>query len=122
MSELFEPGLVARRVVLRRALGLGVAGVAAAAFARSAQAVDAVEIVVDNFAFKPQMLRVKLGTAITWVNHDDIPHSIVCPSMNIHSHPMDTNESFSFTFTKAGFYNYICGLHPHMHGQIVVST
>ena len=82
----------------------------------------AVEIVVDNFAFKPQMVRIKLGTTITWVNHDDIPHSIVCPSMNVHSHPMDTNESFSFTFTKAGFYNYICGLHPHMHGQIVVST
>ena len=122
MSELFEPGLVARRVVLRRALGLGVAGVAVATIARTAQAADAVEIVVDNFAFKPQMVRIKLGTTITWVNHDDIPHSIVCPSMNVHSHPMDTNESFSFTFTKAGFYNYICGLHPHMHGQIVVST
>ena len=122
MSELFQPGLLARRVVLRRALGLGAVGVAAVAIARTAQAADAVEIVIDNFAFKPQMLRVKAGTTVNWVNHDDIPHSIVCPSLNIHSHAMDTNDTFSFTFSKSGFYNYMCGLHPHMHGQIVVST
>ncbi len=35
---------------------------------------------------------------------------------------MDTDESFSYTFAKAGVYNYICGLHPLMHGQVAVSA
>ncbi len=122
MSEVLQPGRLARRVVLRRALGAGVGGVIAAVGMRASRADDGSQVVVGNFAFVPLLLRVKAGTTVTWVNRDDIPHSIVCPSLSVHSHPMDTDESFSYTFAKAGVYNYICGLHPFMHGQVVVSA
>ena len=51
------------------------------------------EIVIDNFTFAPTPLKVKVGTTVTWVNHDDIPHSIVCPDLKVKSHPLDTDDS-----------------------------
>ena len=90
--------------------------------ARASSADSGTSVVVDNFAFVPSMLRVKAGTTVTWTNHDDIPHSIVCPALNVHSHPMDTNDTFSYTFAKAGQFTYVCGLHPFMHGQVVVTA
>jgi plastocyanin len=121
MSDVLEPGRLARRVMLRRALGAG-AGVIAAIGMRVVHAAEGPQVTIDNFSFAPAILRVKAGTSVTWMNHDDIPHSIVCPSLNVHSHPMDTDQSFSYTFAKAGIYNYVCGLHPHMHGQVVVTA
>jgi amicyanin len=122
MLDVLQPGRLARRVVLRRALGAGVGGVIAAVGMRVSRADDGSKVVIGNFAFVPPLLRVKAGTTVTWVNRDDIPHSIVCPSLSVHSHPMDTDESFSYTFAQAGVYNYLCGLHPFMHGQVVVSA
>ena len=122
MSEILRPGRLARRVVLRRALGAGAGAVVAAIGMRVSRADDATKVTIGNFAFVPPMLRIKAGTTVTWVNGDDIPHSIVCPALQVHSHPMDTDETFTFRFEKAGVYNYLCGLHPFMHGQVVVTT
>jgi plastocyanin len=116
MNETLQPGGIARRLVLRRALGTGIAMVIAS---RMAAAADA-QVIIDNFTFSPTPLKVKAGTTVTWVNHDDIPHSLVCPKLNVHSHALDTDASFAFKFDKAGTYDYVCGLHPHMHGQVVV--
>ena len=118
MNKTLEPGGIARRLLLRRMLG---GGVVLAIGGRSASA-EGGEIVIDNFTFSPTPLTVKAGTVVTWVNHDDIPHSIVCPTLKVKSHPMDTDESFAFRFETVGTYDYLCGLHPHMHGQIVVQA
>jgi plastocyanin len=118
MNEMLEPGGNARRLLLRRALA---AGIIVAIGSHKAKAAEA-QIVVDNFTFSPTPLNVTVGTTVTWVNHDDIPHSIVCPTLKVKSHPMDTDESFTYTFEQAGTYDYICGLHPHMHGQVVVAA
>jgi plastocyanin len=122
MSEVSRPGQLARRVVLRRALGAGAGAVVAAMGMLASRADDGTKVTIGNFAFVPPTLRIKAGTTVTWVNGDDIPHSIVCPPLSVRSHPMDTNESFSYTFAKPGVYNYLCGLHPFMHGQVVVSA
>ncbi len=116
MNEMLEPGGLARRLLLRRALSVGIV---VAIGGRTAMAADA-QVIIDNFTFAPTPLVVKVGTTVTWVNDDDIPHSIVCPALKMKSHPMDTDESFSYTFDQAGTYDYMCGLHPHMHGQVVV--
>ncbi len=117
MTELLRPGGLARRLLLRRALG---AGVVVAISSRMAAAADA-KVTIDNFTFAPTPLMVKVGTTVTWVNRDDIPHSIVCPALKVHSHPLDTDDNFAYKFEQAGTYDYLCGLHPHMHGQVVVS-
>jgi plastocyanin len=81
---------------------------------------DDAKVTIDNFAFSPATLTVSPGTQVTWTNEDDIPHSIVVTNASVHSKPLDSNDTFSYRFDKAGTYAYICGLHPHMQGQIVV--
>ncbi|MGC2223690.1 MAG: cupredoxin family copper-binding protein [Methylocella sp.] len=78
------------------------------------------EVNIDNFAFTPNELAVKAGTTVVFRNRDDIPHSVVDSKGEFHSKALDTDDSFSFTFAKAGTYAYSCGLHPRMQGRIVV--
>ena len=112
-------GGFARRSLLRHALGASVV-VLISTRARMAAA-EGGDVMIDNFSFSPTPLTVKVGTTITWTNRDDIPHSIVCPELKMKSHPLDTDDAFSYQFSKPGTYDYICGLHPHMHGQVVVT-
>ena len=78
------------------------------------------EVKIDNFSFGPQTLTVPVGTTVTWTNRDDIPHTIVSTDGVFKSKVRDTDESFSYTFTKAGTYTYFCSVHPKMTGKIVV--
>ena len=79
------------------------------------------EVKIDNFTFTPKELTVKAGTTVVFRNQDDIPHIVVGAKGEFHSKALDTDDSFSFTFTKAGTYDYSCGLHPKMQGRIVVT-
>ena len=81
---------------------------------------QSVEVRVDNFTFGPQTLTVSVNTRVTWVNRDDIPHVIVSNDGVFRSKALDTDEKYSFTFTKAGTYPYFCGIHPKMTGNVVV--
>lgn len=76
-------------------------------------------ISIDNFTFSPASVTVKVGDTVTWTNRDDIPHAIVSAG-KFRSKALDTDNSFSFTFTTAGDYPYFCSLHPHMTGTIKV--
>jgi plastocyanin len=80
-------------------------------------------ISIDNFTFAPASLTVKAGTTVTWTNRDDIPHGIA-ESNNAFkkSKALDTDDSFSFTFTTPGTYKYFCYIHPHMVGTVVVEA
>ena len=88
--------------------------------AQDATKKDANEITIDNFTFTPKELTVAVGTTVKWVNHDDIPHTIVEKKTTFRSQALDTDDSYSFTFTSAGTFDYFCGLHPHMVGQVIV--
>jgi amicyanin len=79
-----------------------------------------VEIKIDNFTFTPATLTVAAGTQVTWTNHDDIPHNVVTDDKTLKSKTLDTDEKYSFTFTKPGTYSYFCSIHPKMTGKIVV--
>ncbi len=78
------------------------------------------EVRVDNFTFNPQTLTVPVNSTVTWMNKDDIPHVIASNDGLFKSKALDTDQSYSFTFTKAGVYEYFCSLHPKMLGRIVV--
>jgi plastocyanin len=77
-------------------------------------------ITIDNFTFSPKELTVAVGTTVKWVNHDDIPHLVVENNRTFRSKALDTNDSYSYTFTSAGAFDYFCALHPHMVGQVIV--
>ncbi|HEY8716522.1 MAG TPA: cupredoxin family copper-binding protein [Candidatus Acidoferrum sp.] len=78
------------------------------------------EVKIDNFSFGPTTLTVAAGSTVTWVNHDDIPHTVVSTDGAFKSKVLDTDEQFSFTFTKPGTYAYFCSIHPKMTGTLVV--
>jgi len=75
---------------------------------------------IDNFTFVPARLTVKAGTTVTWRNEDDIPHTVTSVTQLFKSRALDTDDSFSFTFTESGTYEYFCSLHPRMTATIVV--
>ena len=108
---------------IRVATALGVVLlVAAATFAaRSAPATDA-EVDIDQFTFLPQRITVKAGTTVTWINEDDVPHTVASSGKVFKSKALDTADKFSFTFTTPGTYDYFCSLHPHMTGAVVVEA
>ena len=81
---------------------------------------QATEVKVDNFTFSPNTLTVPLNSSVTWVNRDDIPHVIASNDGLFKSKALDTDQKFSYTFTKAGTYPYYCSVHPTMMGKIVV--
>ena len=80
------------------------------------------EVKIDNFSFGPVELTVPVGTMVTWINRDDIPHTVVSTddSKTFKSKVLDTDEKFSFTFSKAGTYSYFCSIHPKMTGKVIV--
>lgn len=86
----------------------------------AARSDDAAQIKIDNFTFGPTKLVVAKGTAVTWTNQDDIPHSIVLTGLGVRSKALDTDKTFTYQFDKAGTFAYMCGLHPTMHGTVVV--
>src|SRR5256885_14179730 len=90
-----------------------------AARAEQTQASSA-EVKIDNFSFGPQTLTVSVGATVTWTNRDDIPHTVVSTDGVFKSKVQDTDEKFSYTFTKAGTYPYFCSIHPKMTGQVMV--
>ena len=80
-----------------------------------------VNIGIREFMFEPKDLTVAVGTKVTWVNDDQIPHTVVETHKVFRSAALDTNDSFSWVFNTPGEYDYFCALHPQMIGKIVVS-
>ena len=87
----------------------------------SAPAPDS-KVEIDNFAFSPARISVKAGTTVAWLNADDTPHTVASSSKLFKSKVLDTDGSFSFTFTTPGMYEYFCSLHPYMTGTVVVEA
>lgn len=80
------------------------------------------QVTIDNFTFNPPRITVKVGDTITWINQDDIPHTVRANAGSFKSKTLDTDDRFAFTFTQPGSYDYFCSLHPHMTGHIVVEA
>jgi plastocyanin len=77
-------------------------------------------VTIDIFSFGPGTLTVSVGTTVTWTNRDDLPHTVVSTEGAFKSKVLDTDEKFSFTFSKAGAFPYFCSIHPKMTGKVVV--
>lgn len=88
--------------------------------AKSEDKASPLEVRVDNFTFGPDTLTVPVNSTVTWVNKDDLPHVIASNDGVFKSKALDTEDKYSYTFTKAGTYAYFCSIHPKMVGKIVV--
>jgi plastocyanin len=88
--------------------------------AKGEAAASQLQVQVDNFTFGPATLTVPVNSTVTWVNKDDLPHVIASNDGVFKSKALDTDDKYSYTFTKAGTYAYFCSIHPKMVGTIVV--
>ena len=76
------------------------------------------EVIIENFAFNPSGLTIKAGDAVTWTNNNEALHTVKMDAFE--SDTLSKGDTFSFTFSDAGIYEYICGIQPYMHGKIIV--
>ena len=112
-----------RPIVATFLLGAAVGSVLAADVGLARAEGPSSTVSIDNFTFSPKELKVKAGTTVTWTNHDDIPHGIASSNNAFKkSRALDTDDSYSFTFTAPGTYQYFCYIHPHMVGSIIVEA
>lgn len=78
------------------------------------------EIRIDNFKFSPEAITVPVNSRVTWINKDDVPHVIAENNGAFKSKALDTDDAYSFDFTKPGTYEYFCAVHPKMVGKVIV--
>jgi plastocyanin len=107
-------------VTIMIAMVLLAAGVSSIKAYAEQSAATSPEVQINNAGFGPATLTVAVGTTVTWVNRDDVPHTTVSSDKVFKSRLLDTDKKFSYTFTKAGAYPYFCSIHPKMTGTIVV--
>ena len=79
------------------------------------------EVSIMKNLFFPETITIKEGETVTWVNKETYGHDAVSDTGLFRSPRMATGEKYSYTFTKAGTYTYICGIHPFMHGTVIVT-
>lgn len=77
-------------------------------------------ITIQNFAFSPATLTVKVGDKVTWTNQDSVGHSATADDGSFDTGVFGQGQSASTTFSKAGTYTYHCSVHPMMKGTIIV--
>jgi plastocyanin len=98
------------------AIGIVLIGLTAAhAVERSSAAIS-----VQEFKFAPSVLTVRVGTTVTWTNHDEETHTVTSATGAFSSAGLGHEEGFSETFTRPGRYEYFCALHPHMKATLIV--
>lgn len=79
------------------------------------------KVEIKGMKYEPKILTVAAGTTVTWVNVDDMPHTVTDRNRVFRSAGLDTNDSFSYTFTTPGAFDYFCTVHPYMTAKVVVT-
>lgn len=82
---------------------------------------EGVEVEIEDFAFVPGTVTIKVGTTVTWTNKDSVGHSATSDDGIFDSGILGKGSSFSYTFTTAGTYGYHCKQHTYMEATIVVT-
>ncbi|TYB44117.1 cupredoxin domain-containing protein [Actinomadura chibensis] len=75
---------------------------------------------IKGFAFVPATLTVHAGATVTWTNDDEEPHTVTSGTGPLRSPAMDAKATYRHRFARPGRYDYICTIHPFMHGTVVV--
>jgi amicyanin len=77
---------------------------------------------ITGMKFATPKLTVKVGETVKWVNEDTAPHTVTTTSgpAKLDSGTLQKGDSWSYTFTKAGTYEYYCAVHPDMKASITV--
>ncbi|MGH2542617.1 MAG: cytochrome P460 family protein [Ardenticatenaceae bacterium] len=80
------------------------------------------EVLIDSMSFSPRTLTVKVGTTVTWTNHDVVPHTTTSNDGVWDSGALQPGDEFSFTFNEPGTFNYFCSMHPAQMRAAIEAT
>jgi plastocyanin len=105
---------------------LVVAGIGAALLWQTGVVTDAkaqagVEVSIEAFVYQPNVIKVPVGTTVTWINHDPVAHTVTDINQLWDSGLFDEAVSYSKTFDAPGTYSYYCIPHQIMIGTVEVS-
>lgn len=90
------------------------------AMEKAAGSGNIVSVAIKGFKFVPADINVKVGDTIVWTNEDSAPHTIESSDGVLRSDELSKGDTYEYKFTKAGKHDYICGIHPSMHGSVTV--
>lgn len=82
--------------------------------------VAAASITIQNFAFAPTTIHLKVGGTVTWTNKDATAHTVTELNGAFDSGNIDVDRTFKFTFPTAGTYTYHCTIHPMMANATII--
>ena len=90
----------------------------------SQNAVSTDKVAIQNYAFSPTSIKVKVGTKVTWTNQDSVHHTVTedSDSSGPKSDVFGMNQTYSYTYKTVGSFSYHCAIHPEMHGQVIVTN
>ena len=79
-------------------------------------------VMIQNYAYSPASLTINVGDTVTWTNMDTAPHTVTVTSgpVKFNSGNLAKGQSFTYTFTEAGTYQYYCAVHPDMVASVTV--
>lgn len=80
----------------------------------------AANVSIQNFAFSPATVHVKIGGSVTWTNKDATPHTATDNGGAFDSGSIGVDQTFKKTFSTAGTYTYHCTFHSMMANATVV--
>ncbi len=107
--------------------GFGVGGTAQASVSQDKPDFGATQVYMRHETFSPAHIQVVLGTTVTWTNQDNVPHNVtlspvvMSSSNDWESRLLYPGQSFSYTFTSQGTFQYHCQEHPGMNGAVIVT-
>jgi plastocyanin len=79
-----------------------------------------VTVDMQNIAFNPTSVTVKVGQTVKWVNKDDVAHNVTGGPLA--SKTFGKGGSFTYKPTKAGTISYVCTIHPGMKATLTVTS
>ena len=77
-------------------------------------------IYMNNMAYSNTNLQISAGVKITWINNDNMTHTVTADDNSFDSGDIGPGGSFNYTFNTVGTYTYHCKYHSTMKGTIVV--
>jgi plastocyanin len=82
--------------------------------------VRAAKVVIADFEYNPDPVRIEAGGKVIWLNQDSAPHTATADDGSFDTGTLDEGKLKSESFKQPGEYSYFCEIHPTMHGTVEV--
>lgn len=79
---------------------------------------QSITVPISNFAFSPATLTIRAGDSVTWVNNDNVPHTVTFAAFG--SNNLQRGDKYTHVFDTPGTYDYYCAPHPSMRAKVIV--